>query len=162
MKNRSGFVSNSSSSSFIVFHSNVNDTLVNGLKNKYKGEELIVDANLGYSQFGWEFATHCEFGSKLIFCYLQVKYSPDSDQVRLLDMLERSLKRNLEVKNVEWKINLDSSNDPNWGYIDHQSAAHEGKNIEMFEDDDKLDCFLFSENSYIQTGNDNEDGYYYD
>ena len=36
-----------------------------------------------------------------------------------------------------------------YAYIDHQSSANAGRNIEMFEDDQSLIRFLFAEDSYI-------------
>ena len=41
-------------------------------------------------------------------------------------------------------------------YIDHQSCATEGSNLEMFRDRDSLKRFLFAKGSFIQCGNDNE------
>lgn len=41
------------------------------------------------------------------------------------------------------------------GYIDHQSCATEGENTEIFNDDDTLRRFLFADDSYIHTDNDN-------
>jgi hypothetical protein len=64
------------------------------------------------------------------------------------------------IKRVVFKhtgchIVQDVENPTEIGYIDHQSASYEGENMEMFEDEQTLHDFLFSNNSYIQTGNDN-------
>ncbi len=42
-----------------------------------------------------------------------------------------------------------------YGYIDHQSAACDGENLEMFENDDALARFLFGKESRIVLDNDN-------
>jgi hypothetical protein len=43
------------------------------------------------------------------------------------------------------------------GYIDHQSSAEEGMNMEIFNSDHKLKCFLFGKGSKICLRNDNGD-----
>lgn len=61
-----------------------------------------------------------------------------------------------EVKSIisnHWN----SNNEEVYGYIDHQSASYEGDNIKMFESEETLTRFLFSEDSFIQGGNDNGD-----
>lgn len=163
MKIRSGFVSNSSSSSFIVISQSGKDE-TQELHEKYSTTTLVVDGNLGHTQFGWEFEEHAGFGSKLIFAYLQAYYLIENEDERgktWLTMLEEVVKETLGVKKIEWDITTRYNYDEKkWAYIDHQSASIEGMNTEMFVDKKSLKLFLFNTYSYIRTGNDNDSDYY--
>lgn len=161
MKIRSGFVSNSSSSSFIVISQNGEDESYE-LRKKYEAgiTTLVVDGKLGHTEFGWEHEEYNDFGSKLVFAYLQAHYLIENKDERgkmWLAMLEEVVKENLGVNEIEWNVTTTYNNDDEktWAYIDHQSASCEGENTEMFVDKISLKSFLFNTYSYIETGNDN-------
>lgn len=172
MKIRSGFVSNSSSSSFIVIRDSNGGDRMDELKNKYKDTVLIVDNNFGNINFGWEDEVYRDFGSKLIFAFLQSSYLIDnfnnitdslivSENCKCgkmwMGMIEDVVKENLGVSNIKWELSIhynDVNGKPH-AYIDHQSASYEGKNTSIFKNKDLLKSFLFNEYSYIETGNDN-------
>lgn len=63
-------------------------------------------------------------------------------------MIVEVIKENSEVEVVEYALDEDS-------YIDHQSAAYEGENEEIFENKQKMKDFIFGRGSYIQLDNDN-------
>lgn len=170
MKIRSGFVSNSSSSSFVVISPTTDWTLAVKLRETYGDRnKLVVDAKLGQCEFGWQEERYNDFWSKLNFAYLQAKYvSADAKYVddygckvhhEWLVMLEKVLKDTLNVKTIVWNMAAEwhhGEEDPPYGYIDHQSASYEGQNTEMFESETVLTQFLFSNDSYIQCDNDNK------
>lgn len=158
MKIRNDFVSNSSSSSFIVIADIVGKTEDLSVYNE-DGDFIVPNENIGKNQFGWEFETTSDFFSKLNFCAMQCFYS-DGHCDEWFDMLKRVVKDNykLNIKMVD-PIYYDAEKKykdlPDNMYIDHQSASSEGQNIKMFTNEDTLLRFLSNTDSRIEGGNDN-------
>ena len=149
MKIRKGFVSNSSSSSFIV--------IGDGPLKELKIDGTVIIGQHGETEFGWENTVYDGVWSRINFAYLQAV-----DRSEWLEMLEDILKEHLGCTEIVYLINTSYDEKPDSehgpyvrGYIDHQSAACEGSNTEMFESKEKLKQFLFCADSYIQGGNDN-------
>lgn len=179
---RNDFVSNSSSSSFIV----ISDKNIK--KYDFKDEPPHALPNrLGNYEFGWSFIKYHDFYSKLNFCALQIHdinlqkkyiqtydYSGIKDKISL-DIIKKRHKHILEMVkeydkcwdmlvkvchdnfNLDIMLKTDDTIEHMWAYIDHQSSASEGCNMEMFESEDSLYNFLASVDSYVATGNDNSD-----
>lgn len=165
MKIRNGFVSNSSSSSFIVIGTGKRSI------PEHNSNILRVPQDFGgNTEFGWGPDTHYDFGSRLNFAYMQTQYAAKNGDILLqkalehteghsnvwLNMLEAALRKNMGVTNIEWEIDVDDySSTGISGYIDHQSNAREGSNTELFDSMEQLESFLFAEDSLIEEDNDN-------
>ena len=180
---RNDFVSNSSSSSFIV----INDTNIK--EYNFNGEHVLVPSENGNCEFGWQWETYTDFWSKLNFCVIQlldIKSGADyakeilekheksnynthwfetigkhklKDGERfqsLAEMLTKVCREKFNL-NIEFRYNVGYSDGGVYAYIDHQSSASEGVNMEMFESESNLIDFLSSDDSYIKTGNDNDE-----
>jgi len=149
MKIRSGFVSNSSSSSFVV----ISDAFIPEdfrLKG-YEGAPLILGLE-GEAEFGWGPETLTDMYSRFNFAYLQTIYG----HPEWLEQLNRVLIERTGASEIVWKISEDyDSPNMRYGYIDHQSTASEGRNTEIFANDETLERFLFGADSKIELDNDN-------
>ena len=147
MKIRKGFVSNSSSSSFVCIGDG--DKLID-IENEYLNiinDTIIIKGNF---EFGWEFETFWGFEAKIAFAWMQAKYINDDKQLKMIEEVVK------EVTGMNVKMNIGFSYDDNIdkkynSYIDHQSVDNHG----IFESKETLKNFLFDENSYIEMGNDN-------
>jgi hypothetical protein len=163
MKYRNGFVSNSSSSSYVVI-----DASKGYEKYDMSGKTLVINANLGETDFGWGPEIIRDVGSRINFAYLQAEYAERKYSSRegehnkasslvYLSMLEAAIKEHTLAQDIRVGI---SSKYPlptgmvN-GYIDHQSCAAEGENLEIFKDHNTLRDFLFGLGSQIVLDNDN-------
>ncbi len=169
MKKRLQFVSNSSSSSFVIISHREPQ-----LPTPLYTDKLIVDGrNAETVEFGWGPDTINCRESRLVFAWLQASYlsrvwNPDLKKYEYgrsaeMHMLEEVLKEVYQVEEVEWRLSTEfcwkeEDRDPEitYGcYIDHQSSASEGENLEIFNDEDTLRQFLFSPGSCIELDNDN-------
>jgi hypothetical protein len=160
MKVRSGFVSNSSSSSFIVIGRVTSGDPVIAVRKIYGNvDTLHITPDLGCHQYGWENEEYSHFWDRVMFSFIQAEYV-EKTSPKWMKMLNAVLKDKLKVNRIIWGITTkwgdDKPKETEEAYIDHQSASSEGQNIEMFESADILTHFLFGPDSYIKTGNDNE------
>jgi hypothetical protein len=141
-------VSNSSSSSFITFGIDTNK-----LKFPDYSGELVVDGNFGETEFGWGPGNIFDVGSKIIFAYIQSGFGKNKEY---LGMLEKVLREYCGVTTFVWDLSEEYDySEKSWAYIDHQSSYLAGKNLEIFDSEDRLKRFLFDNNSYIHLDNDN-------
>jgi len=151
VKIRQGFVSNSSSSSFVVISNNGTYPDLSHLK----GEALSVCGrkDAGEREFGWQQEEYSDWPSKLNFAFLQTTYMAEDRGAECLKMLEDVIFEETGAVSITWAKDDACSYD---AYIDHQSNAGEGENTEIFNSKDDLRDFIFCSGSYLQCGNDNE------
>ena len=182
MKIRNDFVSNSSSSSYIVIANDglttCLDEYVNNNPTDHWYSEYQFPSKTSDYQFGWENCMYTGIVSKLNFIGIQVltliKWKlndklkdrsrlADEHLSRLDEYIDR-IRRVLKGLNINARLSANLLRyhiDGNYfsiedAYIDHKSAVDEGQNMEMLDSDKALTNFLKYDDSYIQGGNDNE------
>lgn len=80
MKVRTGFVSNSSSSSFIVNK----DLNVNHVQSESFGNRVYRIGSDGLVEFGWGVSDEYDTDAKINFSYLMAKYFEDDEKIDML------------------------------------------------------------------------------
>lgn len=140
MKTRTGFVSNSSSSSFVIISSSGKTETA----NTYLHDVVSIR---GETQFGWQEKTYDGWMSKANFAKIQTSYFDCPKKELSEHMLDKVIMAHTGAAYIEWGVED--------GYIDHQSSAVEGENIEMFESEEVLHNFIFNCDSCIINDNDN-------
>lgn len=172
MKTRSDFVSNSSSSSFVV----ITDTGQEVLPRARPQDDgpLVLPSDFGESEFGWQTEKYRDFWSKLNWCAIMARDKKDMEEYeteeeslkeqvqkpwfRADDMyaLLKKVCADLGLGEVSVKTGSNTYDDLDCGYVDHQSAVgEEPRNARMFETEKKLRDFLVNSGSYIDNSNDN-------
>lgn len=143
---RQGFVSNSSSTSFINI---VKGTLL--LKNAFTNQILEI-GNEGHTEFGWETTTYDSPFDRINFAYIQAM---STNNVAWIEALYETIKEHTNCSDIVNNLSLEYKKNKIYAYIDHQSCATEGQNTEIFDSKENLLTFLFSDQSYIESDNDN-------
>jgi len=174
MKMRQGFVSNSSSSSFIIMGNEQQPIAPKHKISPYEKSLTIPDDLGGETQFGWQVQKYSTFEDRLNWAALGATYKAIKREAgrysdyyykrlkpnkKWLNMLIKVLKKDFCLTHVDIRFNDDNMNDV--GYIDHQSGpADRPENFEFFKNEDSLRQWLYASGSQILCGNDNDDVYW--
>lgn len=184
MKIRSDYVSNSSSSSFIIIaKEGIDDTYDIAKDYSDSWRSYTIPNNYAEHDFGWEFKDYSTFEDKMNFIGIQLlelkimaatgarafyKKNPVEEFERCYEMLKKVCKEKFKINvvlNDDILIaNIYKNDDGTYAssihlnydyYIDHQSCVTEEQCMEMFESEEALYDFLRFRESCIRGGNDN-------
>lgn len=152
MKVRLGYVTNSSSSSFVAIIKEEPD-----IDEIRKSFDEIKLGNVGEIRFTIEFVKVSDFYSKLNFIALQILYSEDEkqnvnlniDRKTLNDMIEKDLLKRLNWSHLEY---LKSKYD---AYIDHDTINNKVVDL-ILKDINHLKRFLYSNKSILVVDSDEQ------
>lgn len=165
MKIRVGFVSNSSSLSYVVIGSG---DILKPTCEYYTDDagRLAINGKLATGKFGWGPDIIKGWEEMLAFAYMQVYYSNNDAWLQMLDSVVRA---HLNISGISWPYSETSDSKktvhieqvarlelPDGWYIDHQSNASEYMNTEIFDSEDALRRFIFAEDSHVVLDNDNK------
>ena len=104
------------------------------------------------------------FIDNIVIGYLQYTYNNKDivlSEIQILKeyqgtgVFKRLLKEFVSKINISSDSIITISNRIKDGYIDHQSSACEGENIQIFESEKDLEAFIFDDEAYIVGDNDN-------
>lgn len=157
MKVRIGFVSNSSSSSFVVVSDGIldqetEDAFIESIRKKHV--KFVPFQNGAECKFGWEEKEYNDVDTKLNWAFLQAYYAKkqmaNEKPLALLRLLFKCHRIDID------ECALDKAVDSDLAYIDHQSCCYESeRHLDIFKSSVKLRSFLFDSRSRLVTGNDN-------
>lgn len=148
MKYRKDFVTNSSSSSFIVTRKD--DTFIE--IDDYIDKPYILGQNetTDFGRGNWK--EYRSFHTKINYLALNCLFSPD--ETLWQHNLEFVLKKHLRCSYVDWEFLSELENDYD-AYVDHQSTISERPDFEvLLTDIDVCERFLFGKQSVIYFGGD--------
>lgn len=100
--------------------------------------------------YGWEW--HRYYGAQEKMNYLLTQLVSDIDGRTTKELRDDDGRIDMMCRVVQEHTGVEVHISDSTGYIDHESV---GNGLEVFESEEKLRNFLFSDDNYIETGNDN-------
>jgi hypothetical protein len=146
MKIRNGFVSNSSSSSFIVCGTSGH---YDDIPEHYIKDGVLDIRNIGETEFGWGPEKYYSINNRLSLCAVALQYLGDPEYG--YQMLQEVISENDDRVHTVIAENEDDHGYRS-SYIDHQSVP---EMICMYESKEELKKFIFDSSSFITVDNDN-------
>lgn len=123
-------------------------------------EEISFD----FGEYGWKCDTYTSRRDRANYLYTCLGYMEESDIKKYVKFIVKTLKSH-GVKNIYmedfkfshycWSNGFEFIIEPGDGYVDHGDEAREFVE-EVCSDEDRLLRYLFSNKSFIMTGNDND------
>jgi hypothetical protein len=123
-----------------------------------------IDIDLNDYEFGWEFKEYDDYDEKLAYILIGILQYRDiiiaSERLHiLLEMIKEIGVKRIEIKGIIIEHD-EYENEPYFyisdGYVDHSTELNELIEA-LLSDKDLLKRYLFEINSFIATGNDNDD-----
>lgn len=163
MKTRIGFVSNSSSSSYVVVPKSVVEEYEKNRESRdirsfnqlkllfaFSGEVKGVGLfDSGEKNFGWQVVRYHDLESKWNWLVLQAYYDGSKAYLSTIENFLSKVNHNLKINWADVDEQVEKFN----AYIDHQSIDAQATFAEVKAIG--IDEFLVNENCFIQNGNDN-------
>lgn len=177
------FETNSSSTHSITINSN-SPMYIKCLPNCFNEDQskngLIITELGNNTEFGWSRHKHFKWQEKAIYCYLLACYSNSQQKLdNLIEVIKEYSNADFAYflinnprKYSESKItnlynglneycsfisSVITNSDLAYAYIDHQSAPGENDFDQLLDNKQDIKDFIFSQYSFIETGNDNDE-----
>lgn len=116
-------------------------------------KRTFVDFTFG--EFGWEYGTLTTIREKASYLYTGI-YSVCYDDSKRLKYCLDSVKETLSSNGIDCEFEEKSKSYWDNGYVDHGNELNDFVN-DLVGDSDKLMRYLFSDDSFVITGNDNDE-----
>lgn len=142
-----------------IFETNSSSTHILVIYTKDK-IQLPDKLRLDFGEFGWDYYVYTDTHSKASYIITLIYSMEDNLKEECLKKFESIMNNN----NIQYTLPHEGSqdiyrDDYGNGYVDHGDEAYEWV-VYLLNNEDKLFDFLFSDKSYVSTGNDNDVGYY--
>lgn len=126
--------------------------------------DIPEEISFNFGEYGWECDTYRSRKDRANYLYTCLGYMGESDVKKYVKFIIKTLKSHgVKIRHMEdfkfgpcyWDDKTDFFIQPGNGYVDHGDEAREFVEA-VCSDEDRLLRYLFSDKSFIMTGNDND------